>query len=58
VVRATVPPAVGVARAGQDLFAWLRRHRLVVAGPTVEDHLVDGDGGTATVLEIAVEPRP
>jgi DNA-binding transcriptional MerR regulator len=54
VVRATVPPAVGVVRAGHDLFDWLRRHHLSPAGPTVEEHLVDADGATATVLEIAV----
>ncbi|GIJ66970.1 MerR family transcriptional regulator [Virgisporangium ochraceum] len=52
VVRTTVPPAVGVVRAGHDLFDWVRRHGLTVCGPTVEQHLVDGDGGTVTVLEI------
>ncbi len=54
VVRAVVPPTGGVVRAGLDLFAWLDRHRLTVDGPTVEEHLVDGDGATATVLEIPV----
>jgi DNA-binding transcriptional MerR regulator len=54
VVRATVPPDVGVVRAGHDLFDWLHRHRLAPAGPTVEEHLVDGDGAAAVVLEIPV----
>lgn len=57
VVRAVVPPAGGVVRAGLDLFAWLDRHRLTVDGPTLEEHLVDGDGATATVLEIPVRAR-
>ncbi|MDG4797990.1 hypothetical protein [Micromonospora sp. WMMD1082] len=54
VVRAVVPPGYGVVRAGHDLFAWLRRQHLRPAGPTTEDHLVDGDDATATVLEIPV----
>ena len=54
VVRAIVPPSVGVVRAGQDLFGWLNRHRLAVAGPTVEDHLIDADGAHATTLEVPV----
>lgn len=54
VVRAVVPPTADVVRAGLDLFAWLPRHHLTVAGPTSEDHLVDGDGATGTVLEIPV----
>jgi hypothetical protein len=54
VVRATVPPGVGVVRSGQDLFDWLQRHRLAPAGPTVEEHLLDGDGASAVVLEIPV----
>ncbi|GAB3007519.1 MerR family transcriptional regulator [Saccharothrix stipae] len=56
VVRAVVPPTRGVVHAGQELFDWVRRHDLVVAGPTVEEHLVDADGDTATVLEIPVRP--
>ncbi|MFC4058326.1 MerR family transcriptional regulator [Planomonospora corallina] len=58
VVRAVVPPAAGVVRAGQDLFGWLDRHRLAVAGPTVEEHLVDADGAAVTVLEVPVRPGP
>lgn len=54
VVRAVVPPTTGLIRAGQDLFDWLHRHALTVAGPTLEDHLVDADGAHATVLEIPV----
>ncbi|MFV2012749.1 MULTISPECIES: MerR family transcriptional regulator [unclassified Micromonospora] len=57
VVRAVVPPT-GVVRAGLDLFAWLPRHHFTVAGPTTEDHLVDGDGAAVTVLEIPVAARP
>ncbi|WP_308250794.1 MerR family transcriptional regulator [Nonomuraea rhizosphaerae] len=56
VVRAVVPPSAGVVGAGQDLFGWLRRHRLEVAGPTVEEHLADADGARATVLEVPVRP--
>ena len=41
-----------MVRAGQDLFDWLHRQHLTVAGPTVEEHLVDGGGATATVLEV------
>jgi hypothetical protein len=33
-----------VVHAGQDLFAWLHRHRLAITGPTMEEHLVDADG--------------
>ncbi|MCC8247025.1 MerR family transcriptional regulator [Saccharothrix luteola] len=58
VVRAVAPPTSGVVRAGRELFDWLRRHHLAVDGPTVEEHLVDGDGDTATVLEIPVRPAP
>ncbi|MFF3442214.1 helix-turn-helix domain-containing protein [Streptosporangium sp. NPDC002721] len=58
VVRAVVPPAAGVVRAGRELFGWLERHRLDVAGPTVEEHLVDADGTRATVLEISVSGGP
>ncbi|WBB99013.1 MerR family transcriptional regulator [Solwaraspora sp. WMMA2080] len=54
VVRAVVPPTTGVVRAGLDLFAWLPRHHFTVAGPTTEDHLVDGDGAAVTLLEIPV----
>ncbi|WP_440068002.1 MerR family transcriptional regulator [Streptosporangium sp. OZ121] len=57
VVRAVVPPA-GVIQAGQDLFGWLDRHRLDIAGPNVEEHLTDDDGARVTVLEISVRPRP
>lgn len=56
VVRAVVPSATGVVRAGQDLFGWLARNELAVTGPTVEEHLVDADGAEATVLEIPAEP--
>ncbi|MFY1694596.1 MULTISPECIES: helix-turn-helix domain-containing protein [unclassified Solwaraspora] len=58
VVRAVVAPATGVVRAGLELFAWLPRQDLTVAGPTAEDHLVDGDGEAVTVLEIPVAARP
>jgi DNA-binding transcriptional MerR regulator len=54
VARAVVPPTTGVVRAGQDLFKWLRRHDLAVAGPTLEEHLRDGDGAQATVLDVPV----
>lgn len=54
VVRAVVPPAHGVVRAGQELFDWLRRCDLAVTGPTLEEHLVDAEGASATVLEIPV----
>jgi hypothetical protein len=54
VVRAIVPPSVGVVRAGQELFGWLYRHRLTVDGPTVEEHLIDADGAHAIALEVAV----
>ncbi|MEV4363205.1 MerR family transcriptional regulator [Nonomuraea sp. NPDC049625] len=57
VVRAVVPPSAGVVRAGQDLFGWLHRHRLEVTGPTVEEHLIDGDGAHAIVLEVTVNSR-
>ncbi|GAA3704331.1 hypothetical protein GCM10022224_082380 [Nonomuraea antimicrobica] len=57
VVRAVVPPATGVVRAGQDLFGWLDRHHLDIVGPTVEEHLVDADGAQATVLELPVRPH-
>ncbi|MGP4099777.1 MerR family transcriptional regulator [Nonomuraea sp. KM90] len=58
VVRAVVPPTTTLVQAGHDLFGWLDRHHLDVAGPTVEDHLVDADGIQATVLELPVRPRP
>ncbi|GAB7045773.1 MerR family transcriptional regulator [Catenuloplanes indicus] len=51
---AGAPPDSAVVAAGKALFAWVDRHGLAVAGPTVEDHLVDGDGGTLTVLELTV----
>ena len=54
VVRAVVPPATGVVRAGLDLFDWLHRRGLTVAGPTLEEHLVDADQAVATVLEVPV----
>ena len=57
VIRAVVPPETAVVRAGIDLFDWLARHRLTVAGPTLEEHLVDADGVSATVLEIPVRAR-
>lgn len=57
VVRAVVPPAGDVVRTGLDLFGWLRRQDLAVAGPTLEEHLTD-DGGSTTVLEIPVTTRP
>jgi DNA-binding transcriptional MerR regulator len=57
VVRAVVPPAGDVVRAGHDLFDWLRRHELAITGPTLEEHLTDGDGVSATVLEIPVARR-
>ncbi|WP_422770471.1 MerR family transcriptional regulator [Plantactinospora sp. WMMC1484] len=56
VVRAVVPPATGVVRAGQDLIDVLHRRGLTIAGPTLEEHLVDAEEGTATVLEIPVRP--
>lgn len=56
VVRGVVPPECGVVRAGHDLFDWLHRHGLAVAGPALEERLVDGDGVGATVLEIPVAP--
>ncbi|WP_214403408.1 MerR family transcriptional regulator [Pseudonocardia lacus] len=56
VVRAVVPAGTGVVRAGQELLGWVRRRRMAVAGPTVEEHLVDGDGARAAVLEIPVRP--
>ncbi|MFD0204991.1 MULTISPECIES: hypothetical protein [Saccharothrix] len=49
-----VPPSSGVVGAGRELFDWLRRQRLAVVGPTVEEHLVDGDGAAVTVLEVPV----
>ncbi|MER7008229.1 hypothetical protein ABT297_35000 [Dactylosporangium sp. NPDC000555] len=54
VVRAVVPPAIGVVRAGLDLFDWLHRRGLTVAGPTLEEHLIDADHAVATVLEVPV----
>ncbi|MFY1636891.1 MerR family transcriptional regulator [Solwaraspora sp. WMMB335] len=55
VVRAVVPPQVGLVTAGLWLFGWLaRRGFTTTAGPAVEDHLVDAEGGRATVLEIPV----
>ncbi|MEV4291129.1 MerR family transcriptional regulator [Nonomuraea bangladeshensis] len=56
-VRAVVPPSTDVVRAGRDLFGWLRRHHLAITGPTVEEHLVDADGGHAVVLEVSVRRR-
>jgi DNA-binding transcriptional MerR regulator len=56
VARAIVPAGTGVVRAGQELLGWVRRQRLAVAGPTVEEHLVDGDGARAAVLEVPVRP--
>ncbi|AVT38581.1 MerR family transcriptional regulator [Plantactinospora sp. BB1] len=56
VVRTIVPPATGVVRAGLDLFDWLHRRALTVAGPTLEEHLVDADHAVATVLEVPVRP--
>jgi DNA-binding transcriptional MerR regulator len=58
VVRAVVPATTSLVRAGQDLFGWLHRHTLTVAGPTVEDHLADADGARATILEIPVLATP
>lgn len=54
VVRGVVPPASGLVRAGLELFEWLQRHGLTTAGPTLEEHLVDADGVSAVVLEVAV----
>ncbi|GAB3842311.1 helix-turn-helix domain-containing protein [Dactylosporangium cerinum] len=54
VVRAVVPRETGIVPAGHQLFDWLHRHRLAVAGPTVEDHLVDADGDRATVMEVPI----
>ncbi|WP_206024950.1 hypothetical protein [Micromonospora zingiberis] len=54
VVRVVVPPAIGVVNAGQHLFDWLHRHRLTIAGPTVEDYLTDADGDRVTVLEAPI----
>lgn len=54
VVRAAVPTAHDLARAGGDLFDWVTRHQLVPDGPTVEDHLVDARGDRVTMLEIPV----
>ncbi|MDH2426843.1 MerR family transcriptional regulator [Sphaerisporangium sp. TRM90804] len=58
VVRAVVPPAADLVQAGHDLFGWLDRHHLDIAGPNVEEHLMDADGAQATVLETPVLPRP
>ncbi|AEB45485.1 MerR family transcriptional regulator [Micromonospora maris] len=55
VVRAVIPPATGIIDAGQHLFAWLHRHHLAIAGPTVEDHLSDADGDHVTVLEVPID---
>ncbi|MFC6016263.1 helix-turn-helix domain-containing protein [Plantactinospora solaniradicis] len=57
VVRAVVPSANGIVQAGQDLFDWLHRHHLVIAGPTVEEQVVDGDGVRAAILEVPVEDQ-
>ncbi|WP_214104028.1 hypothetical protein [Acrocarpospora catenulata] len=35
-----------------DLFAWLARHDLTIAGPALEEHLIDADGGHAVVLDV------
>lgn len=58
VVRAIVPRECGLVRAGQDLFEWLGRNDFAVAGPTLEERLVDGDGVAVTVLEVPVTRRP
>ncbi|WP_049559349.1 MerR family transcriptional regulator [Nonomuraea sp. SBT364] len=58
VVRAVVPESTGVVRAGQELFGWLDRHGLDIIGPNTEEHLMDGDGARATLLEISVGPHP
>jgi DNA-binding transcriptional MerR regulator len=58
VVRTVVPPGGGVVRAGQDLFDWLHRRHIRISGPTLEEHLVDGDGARATVLEVPVSFGP
>ncbi|GAA0383047.1 hypothetical protein Acor_70850 [Acrocarpospora corrugata] len=55
VVRAVIPSSIGVVRAGEELFGWLHRHGLTVAGPTLEDHLMDVGGAHATVLEVPVD---
>ncbi|RSM78162.1 MerR family DNA-binding transcriptional regulator [Kibdelosporangium aridum] len=52
VARVTVTAREAVVGAGYDLFDWLASHRLTVSGPTVETRLVDGDGVSATVLEV------
>ena len=52
VVRVVVPGRV--VDAGHELFGWLARQGLAVTGPTLEEHLTDADGATATVLEIPV----
>lgn len=54
VVRTVVPPDSDLVRAGTELFDFLERHGLAVAGPTLEERLVDEDGSGATVLEIPV----
>ncbi|WP_051759716.1 MerR family transcriptional regulator [Herbidospora cretacea] len=54
VVRAVLPTPEGVVRAGHDLFAWLARHGSTVAGPALEEHLIDEDGGRAVVLDIPI----
>ncbi|GAA2264534.1 hypothetical protein GCM10009853_017360 [Glycomyces scopariae] len=54
VVRAVVPPGHGLVPAGLELFDWLARQGLAVAGPALEERLVDGDGARVTVLEVPV----
>ncbi|MCO1659956.1 MerR family transcriptional regulator [Pseudonocardia humida] len=56
VARTIVPAGTGVVRAGRELFDWVDRQGLAVAGPTLEEHLVDGDGARAAALEVPVRP--
>jgi hypothetical protein len=59
VARAVVPAGADVVRAGRDLFDWIARRGMDVCGPTLEERLVDGDGATATILEIPIgSPGP
>ncbi|WP_194202036.1 MerR family transcriptional regulator [Glycomyces albidus] len=54
VVRTVVPPELDLVRAGTELLAFLGRQGLAIAGPTLEERLVDEDGVAATVLEVPV----
>jgi hypothetical protein len=56
--RTVVPSTTGIVHAGLQPFDWIHRHRLAIAGPTVEEHLDDVDGDRADLVSRTPRRRP